>query len=286
MDWNTFFLIIAALLPAVILCIYVFKKDRAEKEPLPLLVQLFCLGAAACLPAAYAESFVIGGIDKLFSGVTFLENGVEMMEPGWLFLYKLFYFFIGVAVIEEGLKWIAMTLFTFRSHDYNSLFDGIIYAAMVSLGFAALENIFYVLQYGFGNAVMRAFLSVPGHMFFAVIMGYYYSWWHIREKARLWEAELMEKGLITKKKPFSVRKSRALSLLLPTVAHGIYNFCCSTDSVLYRIAFYVFIAFLYLHCFGRIRRMSRADAPSGAYARALLWRKYPEFAAKMKETTE
>lgn len=275
MDWNSFFLTLAAILPAAILGIYVFKKDKAEKEPLTLLLQLFCLGAAVCLPAAYIEHFVIAGIDALFEPFVFVGNGTQSMEAGALFLYKIIYFFVGIAFVEEGLKWITMTRVTFKSRDFNSLFDGMIYAVFVSLGFAALENIFYVLSYGWGNALMRAILSVPGHMFFAVIMGYYYSWWHIREKARQWEEALREEGRILVRKPFSVRKSKAMSLLMPTLAHGIYNFCCSSDSVWYQITFYVFILFLYLHCFGRIRRMSRADAPSGAYARVLIKRKYP-----------
>lgn len=275
MDWNSLFLTLAAILPAAILGIYVFKKDKAEKEPLALLLQLFCLGTAACLPAAYIERFMIDGIDAVFEVFVSMGNGAESMEPFTLFFYKIIYFFVGIALIEEGLKWIMMTRVTFKSHDFNSLFDGMIYAVFVSLGFAALENIFYVLRYGWGNALMRAILSVPGHMFFAVIMGYYYSWWHIREKARQWEEALREEGRILVRKPFSVRKSKAMSLLMPTLAHGIYNFCCSSDSVWYQIAFYVFILFLYLHCFGRIRRMSRADAPSGAYARELIKRKYP-----------
>ena len=274
MDWNTFFLVAAALLPAIILSAYVFKKDRAEKEPIGFLIQLFILGAAACLPAAYAESLVIGVIEKLFGFIYDADSGTFLQHIS-LFLYKGVYYFVGIALIEEGLKWFVVKKVAFGSDDFNSLFDGVIYAVFVSLGFAAFENIFYVLEYGFRNALMRAFLSVPGHMFFAVIMGYYFSFWHIREKARELEETLEGEGLITIVKPISVQKKKVMSLLMPCLAHGMYNFCCSSDSLFYVVAFYIFVAFLYWHCFGKIRRMSRADGPSNAYAVALLRRKYP-----------
>ena len=56
------------------------------------------------------------------------------------------------------------------------------HAVFVSLGFAAFENILYVLQYGFSNALMRAVASVPGHTFFGIMLGYYYSFSHIAGK--------------------------------------------------------------------------------------------------------
>ncbi len=262
-DW---FLFAAALLPAIVLCVYIYRKDRVEKEPLGLLLKLFALGALSCYPAAYIEGVLIGGIDGVFADVSF-------------YLYNLVKYFVGVALVEEGSKWVILHLFTRKNEAFNSLFDGLIYAIFVSLGFAALENVLYVLEYGFGNAVMRAILSVPGHMFFAVLMGYYYSIRHITQKANALELQLKQAGVVdVRVKPISTKKQLFYSILMPTLAHGIYNYCCTIGTALATVAFYAFVIFMYIYCFGKIRKMSRMDAPDGDYAKAILMRKHPALA--------
>jgi RsiW-degrading membrane proteinase PrsW (M82 family) len=52
--------VFAALVPAVVLCIYVYKHDKVEKEPVWLLLLLLVLGALSCFPVGEAEGFVIG----------------------------------------------------------------------------------------------------------------------------------------------------------------------------------------------------------------------------------
>ena len=56
---NGILLVCAALIPAIVLCIYIFKKDSVEKEPIVLLLSLFALGCAICYPAAEIESTII-----------------------------------------------------------------------------------------------------------------------------------------------------------------------------------------------------------------------------------
>lgn len=259
-------LVAAALLPAVVLCVYIFIKDRVEKEPIGLLLLLFGFGALGCYPAAEIEGIIIGWIDELC-----------IDAPFWL--YNLLKYFIGVALVEEGIKWIVLNCATWRNTEFNCLFDGLIYAIFASLGFAALENVFYVMEYGFGNALMRAFLSVPGHMFFAVLMGYYYSLRHITVKANTLELQLKESGLICEDvKPVSSKKYTLCSILMPTLVHGFYNYCCTYGTALALVVFYAFVAFMYFYCFGKIKKMSKADAPDGDYAKVMLMRKYPQLA--------
>ena len=78
---------------------------------------------------------------------------------------------IFVGLIEEGSKFFFLYRFTWKDKAFNYRFDGIVYAVFVSLGFAALENVFYVFNYGTGVALQRALLTIPGHMSFAVYMG-------------------------------------------------------------------------------------------------------------------
>jgi RsiW-degrading membrane proteinase PrsW (M82 family) len=78
-----------------------------------------------------------------------------------------------VALTEEFSKYIIVRYISQPQKAFNEPFDGIIYSVMVSMGFAATENIMYVLQGGYQVAILRAFSAVPAHAIFAILMGYY-----------------------------------------------------------------------------------------------------------------
>ena len=283
MSLNTIMLIIAAIAPALVLCIYVFKKDRVEKEPAGLLAKLFLFGALSSIPVFFVELILTKFINATF--VNFFSIAVK--EAPVSYLYVAVDMFIGVALVEEGFKWLTLVFFTKKSKEFNCLFDGMIYAIFVSLGFAALENILYVLNNGWVNAATRAILSVPGHMFFAVMMGYYYSRWHILTKARKGEEWLSENGYIKiKRGGFDYKRERNLSLLVPILFHGTYNFCCAVERTWALIAFLVFVVFMYVHCFKKLKQISRKDATNDAYVVALLMQKYPGLPAALKAREE
>ncbi len=183
MDARNILLVLSALTPAVALCIYIFKKDRAEKEPWWLLLLLLSAGVLICFPAGELNSFFTGKLTSVFETMGTAEGDTVYLSPFLYRLYLFFRYFGIVAIVEESLKWTALLLLTSKSKHFNSLFDGMIYAIFVSLGFAGFENIIYVMNYGWNVAVMRAFTAVPGHMFDAVFMGYYYSMWHVTNKA-------------------------------------------------------------------------------------------------------
>jgi len=266
----------AALLPAIILCVYIYKKDRSEKEPIRLLVCLAFAGVLCCFPASLIESNLIDFIESFFV-IRKADDGTIYMAKNSYYIYSFIKNFICVALVEEGLKWIALIYISKKNKNFNCLFDGMIYAIFVSLGFAALENIMYVVDNGWYVAFLRAFLSVPGHMFFAVMMGYHYSLWNIYDKAVELENQFIESGKISRVYiPFSSRSSKVNSLLIPVLAHGFYDFCCTTGNTVINTIFYVFIIFLYVHCFKKIRMMSSADVKDTTYAMRLVIKKYPK----------
>ena len=151
------YLLFIALAPAIVLMIYVWSKDKS-KEPFGMLVMLVILGALSCFPAGFLESPVIDAIVSVFGKDNLLSYFVQA--------------FIGVALMEEGCKFLVMFFYTKNHKEFNGLFDGMIYAIFVSLGFAAFENVFYVFDFGSKVALSRAFTAIPGHMFNAVFMGY------------------------------------------------------------------------------------------------------------------
>ena len=150
-----------ALAPAFAIALYIYWKDTHEKEPVGVLVMCFILGVLICFPAGFWNSgvFEIFGFD--------LDNN----HNGLLLSFFMAFFVVGLG--EETLKYLVVILYAFRKPCFNEPFDGIVYAVMVSLGFAAFENIFYVMEGGLGVAVLRMFTAVPMHAAFAVIMGYY-----------------------------------------------------------------------------------------------------------------
>ena len=275
------FLVAAALIPAVALGAYIYHKDRVEKEPLRLLALLLGAGVLCIFPAIGLELLFTTIEDAVFSGAMREMNGSVYMDTVPYYLYLIIENFFCVALVEEGLKWIAVRLLTANNKNFNSLFDGIVYCVFVSLGFAAAENVSYVVQYGFETAVARAFTAVPGHMFFAVIMGYYYSMWHVHRQAQGIETEMRRAGYIrTAGTKFDTGVPTLLSIALPVFVHGFYDYCCSLSSVFSDVLFYVMLAGLYAFCFYRISRVSRDDTASGKLAMGMVLRKYPDVAAQ------
>ncbi len=78
-----------------------------------------------------------------------------------------------MALVEEFSKYIIVRFYAQKNKEFNEPFDGIVYALMVSMGLAALENILYTFQYGFRVGFTRAFTAVLAHATFGIIMGYF-----------------------------------------------------------------------------------------------------------------
>ena len=255
-SYNILFLI-AAMLPAVVLCIYVYRKDRVEKEPVWLLMLMLALGALCVFPAIFFESFAEVFENDLAARIGEIQSdGTVLMNTFNYYGYQFIHYFLVVAFVEEGLKWLVIFLFIRKNKNFNSLFDGIIYSVFVSLGFAVLENIMYVFQYGLGNAVLRAVTAVPAHTFFGVFMGYFFSLYKIRNVKAFYEKSWgkTEKSLRTGGK---AKYYLVLSFFVPVFLHGLYDF--STEFTIFSVAFIGVLGFLYIISFRKIRRISKED---------------------------
>ena len=222
--------ILAAVLPALLLMLYIYLQDAVEKEPLPLLLRLVGMGALAALAALLLE-----GLGQRLLGV--------LVRPGTA-LHTLLTAFLVIAAVEEGAKLLFLCRRTWDEPNFNYRFDGVVYAVFVSLGFAAFENLRYIFAFGLGVALPRALLAVPGHMGFAVVMGYFYG------RARLRE----NRGR-------SGRPSLVMACLLPVVLHGVYDACCMLGTRMATLIFVVFVCALYLSVFYLIRHEAEADVP-------------------------
>ena len=229
--WTAYgILVAAAVIPAIILLVRVYRADRLEKEPAGLLLSLVLLGILSTLLAALAEQ--LGDV------------AVSWFFPDGTLEYNLLMFFVVVAVSEEGFKYLLLKKRTWNSPHFNCQFDGLVYAVFVSLGFALWENISYVLQYGLGAAAARALTAVPGHACFGVFMGSWYG------AAKRLEAE----GA-----PEESLRARRMALLIPVLLHGAYDFIAVRMEVTFSASFLVFVALLFFFSLRKVRSASRND---------------------------
>ena len=227
LTWNLV-LIAAAVIPAVFLMVKVYQSDRLEKESRQLMWQLVKAGILSSLLAMVAE--------RILSYV--LDETVAQSRAA----YDVLLYFIVVAVSEECCKYLMLKRNTWRSPEFNCMFDGVVYAVFVSLGFGLWENISYVLTYGLSTAIVRAVTAIPGHACFGVFMGVFYA---ISKK---YEVEGMASDS---------RTYRVLSVLVPVLLHGAYDYIAST----YTSGWYfvIFVAALFAVSFRLVSQKSKND---------------------------
>ena len=218
----------AALLPAVLLWIYIWKQDP-QPEPTNWLVKAVLYGVAISLPIVLTEMLV--------EGMLFGEG------PTTLFGTTIQAFFVA-ALPEEGFKLLALWLVLRHNPYFDEHYDGIVYAVSVGLGFAAVENVLYVTGQDnwLATAIARSLLSVPGHYAFAVLMGYYYSVYHFVDRSP---------------------RTAACILLVPVVGHGIYDALALSGTVnpyIGGISTFVLIYFcVKMHKYARTRILAQIE---------------------------
>lgn len=152
-------LLLVAVAPVFIIILYIYLKDKYEKEPKRLLFYNFLLGAIVSIIVTSILYYVFDIVLPLPNETSILQQFIKA-------------FFV-VGLIEEFSKYIIVRYFAQPNKAFNEPFDGIVYAVMVSMGFAATENIFYVLEGGYTTALARAFTAVPAHATFGILMGYF-----------------------------------------------------------------------------------------------------------------
>lgn len=149
-----FLIISAAIAPGIALLSYFYMRNEMSTEPRRTLVHAFIYGAIITFPILFLQ-FVLeeeGAFSSLFvSDVAF------------------------TSIIEEFFKWLIIFVLILRHVEFDDPYDGILYGAAVSLGFATVENVIYILSFGLETAFIRALLPVSSHALFGVVMGYYFG---------------------------------------------------------------------------------------------------------------
>lgn len=226
-------LFIVAALPVVLVGKYIYNKDK-NKESSTILIKLFLGGILSCF-----LTLLISGI----MGVLFPIFDAEIESLNWSEL--IIYVFIGVALVEEISKWVMVYFFSYNNHEFDEIYDMIVYGAFVALGFAFFENLLYVFYNGgISTGIVRAISAIPGHACDGVFMGYYLG--------------LAKISAINNRQDLK-KKNLILSILIPTILHGIYDYCLMVGNVLFILLFLIFVILLYKRVLRKINRVSMID---------------------------
>jgi len=126
-------LFVLSIAPCLAICIFIYWKDKFDKEPKKLLITSFLLGVLSII-ATLVISYIVHFIDF---------NEVNKNQ-----LWSLISCILGIGLVEEFSKFIFVRFYAFNKKEFNEPFDGITYSVMVAMGFAAVENTLYVIDGG------------------------------------------------------------------------------------------------------------------------------------------
>jgi RsiW-degrading membrane proteinase PrsW (M82 family) len=169
--------LIVPLVPGLIWLWIFYSTDRYEPEPKRMVALTFLLGIVSILPAFIGER--LG--ERIYPFLHQIEAAAASPTGDVPALPLFIGCFLVIGPAEELAKFAAVRLFIYRTREFDEPLDGIIYAAAAALGFASLENIFYVVDFSHGihgiqirwsMLGVRAFLALPGHVMFAATWGY------------------------------------------------------------------------------------------------------------------
>lgn len=180
-------LFLLAIAPIVAIIWYIYHKDKYEHEPWSFLLAAY-FGGLLC---AIVVPFITGKMEWLPE--EYKNRPLDLIYNAFLLS----------AFVEETAKFIILRYFFYYRKVFNEPLDGIIYGVMIGMGFATLENLYFVVEGGWQTAVLRMFTAVPAHAIFGVVMGYYVG------KAKY----IRDKNL-----EYSLK-----GLFVPIVLHGSYN---------------------------------------------------------------
>ena len=191
-------LLLATILPSILIVLFFVKSDRF-KEPNREIIKVFLLGILITIPAYFLNTYL--------SEIWYSTNASEGLISS----------FLTAAPVEEGLKLSVLYFFVYKMKDFNEPIDGIVYGVTASLGFATLENIYYVYLLAdyfettsMTLAFIRSFSAIPAHAVFGIFMGYFFM-----------KYAFIKKG-----------DNLIFAFVIPFVLHGCYNLFASSNFII------------------------------------------------------
>ena len=190
--------LLLALTPPIIVAAWFYKNDK-NPEPMLHTIKAILSGALVCLPVLLIAGLFLAPLlflTPMLGGI--LQN--NSLVSGFIFAFFL------AAIPEEFFKFVFLRRYI-NSEEADEPYDFIFYGAMISIGFAAIENVMYVYQFGLEVGIARAFTAVPMHAICGAMLGY----------------GLLKRGKQTLAKGYYTWDTMKGALVLPITIHGLYN---------------------------------------------------------------
>lgn len=189
---DTIFILLLSIVPTLIILGLILYSDRKSREPLLLI--LFCFFSG------FITTFFSLNIQKI------LMNSIEVLNFS---IHKCIQLFL-LSAIEEYCKLFILYTFISKNKNFDDIYDGFVYSAIIALSFAGLETIMYVFkEITFKNmtylTITRLFTSIPLHIVCGIIMGYYIALQKFSKNKKYKKLELFK------------------SISIPIFIHACYN---------------------------------------------------------------
>jgi RsiW-degrading membrane proteinase PrsW (M82 family) len=214
--------LLASLAPVFIILFYIWFRDKYDREPLGMLIKALLIGVVIVVPVIFVEGMLMN----------------QMPQSGKV-AEAAYQAFVVAGFTEELFKFLALYILVWRSPSFNEQFDGIVYAVFVSLGFAGVENVLYVIDGGMQTALIRAITAVPAHAIFGIAMGFYLG---IARRYKELRSNYM-----------------ARALFIPILLHGIYDFILMVEIDWLLVLFIPYVIWLYVMGMRKMKRLSEAS---------------------------
>ena len=221
-----FFYLVVAIIPVYAIGKYYYNKDTI-KEPNKLLKKMFFSG-------------FISGIIVIYISLVFLAIFPSLNDNNSLnIIYLLLYCFLFISLIEELSKFIMIYKTGYNNKEFDQAYDIVLYSVLVGLGFACFENFVYILteELSLITILIRGITAVPAHACFQTFMGYY----------------------LYKSKKSNKKRYIFLSIFIPFLFHGLYDFIIFSGTNLVIIYFILLLAIIFPLSIFKIKELINID---------------------------
>jgi protease PrsW len=206
-------IILVAIAPCAFWLWMIYLWDKCKPTRRSLLIRTFFFGVGVAIPVAIIESLLYPGS---------IQGNLSIPTA-------LYAAFVVAGVTEELAKFLAVRLGPYRSPSFNQPEDGLVYAAAVALGFAAMENVIYVFSFGIAVILARGLFSNLAHVLFSSLWGY--------------PLGLTKLGIIKNK------YVTWAGLVAAMAAHGVFDFLFFTSTLFTYLVIPLFIGMVVIFVF-------------------------------------
>lgn len=223
-----YLIILLTVLPIIFIGFYFYYKDTL-KEPKKILQKLFLSGILSGIIVIVVSIIIL----SIFPSILNIQNAN--------FFKTFLYSFILVALIEELAKFFMIYKISYNHKEFDQAYDILLYSVFVGLGFACFENFLYVgsNDNSIFVAIFRGITAIPAHACFQTFMGYYLSLSKQNEKKK--------------------KKYLKLSIIVPIILHGTYDFLLLSGNILLVCLFLIFLVSMFIITILKVKELVKID---------------------------